>query len=493
MVKVQDSSQIINGLNTNDLTLNTSRSRLRRDSNHKYNGRSSSSEENSPITRRRNINNSPAKLKGTTNTESPVIKQADVSPKKRIPKDVRKKKGESFVLDVGSIMDELLESSGSHTEDETVPVKEKSKESTSKESRTNRVANGVGTPKLDPPPPSKGKGKKFETETITKTSISLVDDYRLSGRRSKDAPPSAEKHSPSPTRKIAAKPSDAPKLSELSSPTKPSGIHEADKSAIHSAPNSVALDRRRQSEAATSYLAGRKSASHDAKKEEQNRTEDGKSRTGSSQERINRLEEDGSGRYTTRNRANALDAKRKTSTEKLAGGKGHGLERKDSDQFDEDGLADVNHRTRAGSSVKRSGSFNLRRQMSGDQALGMFYHNRHSQLLDGHEAGDEGERTSVERSGSHSSPQSPVAARAAMNRVRDSGDFNTPSMPMSPLLSSSTNSDLMSEGLKNIRRTERADRETADVGSKSPGSLHAPPLSPRIVLSNNDADKSDVS
>lgn len=82
------------------------------------------------------------------------------------------------------------------------------------------------------------------------------------------------------------------------------------------------------------------------------------------------------------------------------------------------------------SSVSRSGSFNRRQQMSGDKALGMFYHSRHSQLID-LETLDESEKllrgSSLERSGSFNDPRSPTS------RSRDSKSFSP--IPQSPLIS----------------------------------------------------------
>ena len=79
--------------------------------------------------------------------------------------------------------------------------------------------------------------------------------------------------------------------------------------------------------------------------------------------------------------------------------------------------------------VRRSGSWKRYKQFSGDQALGIFYHNRRSQLIDS-EALDEAERklqersSSVERSDS-SSPHSPLL------RPRDSRGVSP--HPQSPL------------------------------------------------------------
>ena len=79
--------------------------------------------------------------------------------------------------------------------------------------------------------------------------------------------------------------------------------------------------------------------------------------------------------------------------------------------------------------VRRSGSWKRGKQLSGDQALGIFYHNRRSQLIDS-EALDEAERRlqergpSVERSDS-STPRSPLL------RPRDSRGVSP--HPRSPL------------------------------------------------------------
>ena len=92
----------------------------------------------------------------------------------------------------------------------------------------------------------------------------------------------------------------------------------------------------------------------------------------------------------------------------------------------------------------------------------------------------------------HSTPPSPMPSRSSavspnLRGVRDSGDFNTPgSVPMSPLLNSSANSDTLSEGLKNMRRPESASRPAVVSPSV------APPLSPRIVINDPD-NTTDVS
>ena len=86
--------------------------------------------------------------------------------------------------------------------------------------------------------------------------------------------------------------------------------------------------------------------------------------------------------------------------------------------------------------LKRSGSYSRRlAQMSGDKALGIFYHNRRSQQID-HEILEEAEKklerfSSTERSDS-ASPQSPPARSS-----REVKGFSP--IPQSPLVSKSTN------------------------------------------------------
>ena len=194
-----------------------------------------------------------------------------------------------------------------------------------------------------------------------------------------------------------------------------------------------------------------------------------------------------------RRRANALEGKRQATTDTsptIEVPTEEQLKRL-SDKFDDQSFPEFGHRARTGSTkdVKRSGSFNMRRQMSGDKALGIFYHNRRSQMLE-QESGDEGERKSLsetflERSGSYSSPHSPISARASnLKGVRDSGEVNT---PMSPLLSSNSSSDMLTESLRNMRKNERAERAELSTAAD-----RGPPLSPSIVV-NNDAESSDVS
>ena len=76
-----------------------------------------------------------------------------------------------------------------------------------------------------------------------------------------------------------------------------------------------------------------------------------------------------------------------------------------------------------GGGIRRSGSWSRRKHLSGDQALGMFYHSRRSQMIDA-ETLEEAERRIKERSASlersdSSTPHSPTTTTTAV-RPRDS-------------------------------------------------------------------------
>ncbi len=92
-------------------------------------------------------------------------------------------------------------------------------------------------------------------------------------------------------------------------------------------------------------------------------------------------------------------------------------------------------------SIGRSGSFKRRQQMDGDKALGLFYHSRHSQSqFNDLDTLDESERH-LER---HSSRGSSIESdpRSPTLRPRDSHSFSPSPLPQSPLISKQQTFDL---------------------------------------------------
>lgn len=492
-MKVEDSSSVLNKLNTSELSLNTSRGRLRRDSHGKANGKSSSSEENSPIVQRKARSNITEK-KSVTKIET----SKPFGSTKSTPNDL-KKRSDSFVLDVSSIMTELqMAGSSSHTEDDededmevAIPTKRRGE------------MNGTQTPptatsKLDPPPLAKSKIRKLQTETVRKTTLMDV------GRTAKDTDiDKPEKPPPSPSRKVG---------SRLSTSDLPKALQESRFSADKPPPSpSRSVTRRVKDETTPSRskleedvsksanLSGRKTyaggenrvntttrgvANSSSEDRWRSTADDGVKTTRSTANGGSADANAGEEEVQPRTRANALAGKRQESVRRDTD------EMKNSDQFDEKGLSEVGHRARLGSkdvkgskdATKRSGSFSLRRQMSGDRALGMFYHHkRQSQLVehDSSEDLDKKSEFSPERLGSLPSPQSPVASRTyhaptttPTRGVRDSEDLNAQGAAPSPspLCRNSDTSESF--------RTKRTD---PPVTSGATGI----PLSPRIVVSNN--------
>lgn len=500
-MKVQDSSQISNGsFNMSEMpTLNSSRGRQRRNSLSKQNGVGSSSEENSPITQRRGIGLSPAR---NYSGKLPAGKSTEVASR-NADNDTPRKRADSFVLDVNSIMSELNESGSSHTDEEG----ESSTKNSIVSSRTTNGVKAPGTTRLDPPPPP--KTRKLQTETVTKTSLLRKTRDTAPSSQANESISSSLSSSKTARSEKEVSPSRFDEANDISKGKPPPGPSRGRKEGISTnalfktdeagnndrtitksdsdllsyqnlrnrkdvktkGETDVGLNDTSRgsgdsdvSSSRSSYVAGEVSKDRDGK--------------------MNGSSEDGD---RVRQRANALSgAKRHDSASNRMDNKPKGTARKGSDNFDEDSMLDLNHRAKTGSSskdVKRSSSFSLRRQMSGDKALGIFYHNRRSQMTD-HEGAEEGERGGLERSGSMSNPQSPVTARAASRGLRDAAEAAA-NMPMSPLLSSSCSSDFLGDGMRSVRKTEQAERSESAVSLSSIASGSVP-LSPRITVEKED-------
>jgi hypothetical protein len=378
-------------------------------------------------------------------------------------------------------------------------------ESPAKNSVVKGRANGVEGSKLDPPPPP--RTRKLQTETITKTTLLNPVSRRTrdsaSSKEDSVSPFSSPSRTPS-SRSYSSREEDTspPKsgkgldyndISKEKPPPGPSPARKIRKEGVfNNGDDAGTLDggksrNKTDDEDLLSYqnLKNRKEVKTRGQTDETvNDTSEGSTRSrtdvaGGVERSENSIED------RIRQRANALTGAKRHENSAGTGvdDKAKEATRKGSDKLDDD---DPSHRPKSGSSskdVKRSGSFNLRRQMSGDKALGIFYHNRRSQMAD-HDNSDESDKSSLERSGSFSNPQSPVAARAA-KAVRDSGDFNqgAGNIPMSPLLSSSSSSDFLGELPRYTRKAEKTETAGSSAGA-------AIPLSPRITVSEEDHEVS---
>ncbi len=500
-----DSSPIISGLNTNGLSLNTSRGRQRRGSQNRLSGISSSSEESSPKPQRKSY---------VTDETSPAIRKSsrEVKEKEKISKKTPKilsdggeKSGssinslkkvgrpDSFVLDVSSIMSELLESSGSESEPER---EKKAPKTTPTSKKMNGTSFGVKDRVSEDPSPLKTKSKKMETSVSTRSSLvqnrrsshaadntsssSNIDSSpslsstgrsKVTGSRSPTFSPSKSRFrtednvmdnkpplAPNSNRKI----SDSRRLSNKVNDTISNGVDDSSSTGVYERTS------KRASEVASKRANDISTKRANGKREEEEKEEN---------------------EVKLRRRANALPS---SATRRDSIQNDKKKEERNSDQFDENFSTtnDMNFRARLDETkVKRSGSFKQRNKMSGDRALGIFYGNKRRSQISDHDVledydknyGDNGGNSSLESSGSLSTPQSPVAKRTPSN-LRLGQDSSTQgaihTVPLSPLLSSSSSgSETRREAMK----------KSTESGGGRGGTI---PLSPRIVVTDKTSDVS---
>ena len=447
------------------MSLNTSRTRRRKDSLG-INGRNSSSDENSPQHRRKlnNVKNTPTNEVNKKKDESQKPKTSVGGKKEPVSNGMNHKRSGSFVLDINAIMGSLnvTSDSGEEEDDEdmeeelpAISLKSRGFKASQevKQNGTSRRQNGVSSPtpvqKLDPPPAARNKTKSFDRKD---TSQPVVENVT----KDTSLPMSAAKPPPSP-RRMAAK--SGPRTQTSIQDNVEKGYSQ--KKGLSSEPE--VEDRKSTASPTSGVVYRRKGFRKDEDDEREEEVLQSRSRV----------------------RANAVGAAARKATE----------ERKEetnrkSDQFDDSKPLDSKYRSRAASSkedgkVKRSGSFSkLNRQMSGDKALGIFYHNRRSQLTD-HDSPEDSEKRSLlgdalERSGSFSSPQTPVAQRSTRTTAYDTS-------PLSPLLKTTSNTDIRnSVGIS-------SGGGGADVNASSgPGNSPKLPLSPRMAAIPDDDDESEV-
>ena len=472
--------QSLNGIKTEDLSLNSSRSRRRKDSHgSRFNGRNSSSDESSPQHQRKviNGNNSIHDQVGLKeDRQRPKISGVGDSKKETMSNGMMKKRSDSFVLDINAIMGSINVTSSDEEEEaeERVPVVSSKKDGgrRNQEVRQNGTSwrhNGEVSPtppvkQLDPPPAPKNKSRSYGTKSPQPSALSGSD--RESKVKDSPLPVSTAKPPPSPRRTTAR-----------AGQKKPQGTREeqvrgtSQKSSVAAPEPETVVERNVLASPTTSEVVLRRTNAR--REQEQQKEADLQS--------------------VSRSRANALATSQgRAVTECKASDKQE--HRRQSDKFDESPLPDSSrYRSRGASSkedgkVKRSGSFKAQRQMSGDKALGIFYHNRRSQMLDHDSPEDGGDRRplgDLERSGSFSSPQTPVAQRSTRTS-RDSS--NT---PLSPLLRNTSGVDLRG-GAAGGSGTDLAAIPSPSAASGTTRSSPKVPLSPRVPVTGAEDDDSEV-
>ena len=394
-------SEIISKLNTSDLSLNSSRTRRRKESfKEKFNNLSSSSEENSPQHHRRwngMTNTATNEVSGGNNKteewrakeKSKVSEETKQTPPSNT---VVKNRSDSFVLDVNSIMSSIMVTSGS--EDDKDEVEEKP--SVSRRRKEIEEKNAQNSSRIQ----SEKKGAILPNKNVIPSLANKSKTNSISGSKAKteDTVPLDEKykdlhysmgigktepaHKPAPLRKLNSR-------EEFNRDTPQRFSKDVEKEvkadAVTSQREDMVLRRR----------------------------------TGEEKSRDNFENKQDENVVKARSRSNAF-------TESQVGSPNRSNDRKlhptlKVELSDESLLPDSTTYKGRPISIKEemkrrssSGSFKLSRSMSGDKALGMFYHNRRSQLAEHENAADDHGST-LERSGSYIQPQSPPANKESFN------------------------------------------------------------------------------
>ena len=406
-------SPVISSFKSKEISLNSSRTRRRKDSVGRINGRSSSSDESSPQHQRwwNNMTNSMANDKSAERcTQKERLKEKEVDKiltedkfKNASSSSVSKKRSGSFVLDVNSIMSSIMVTSGSEEEREVETKKhvvgrrvKGVVEVTKSNSRKNGSTSPVHPLKLDTSPSLRNKVEKIAE---SKESTPETSPKKSPQRDRKDSQNRDLHYSLG----IGTLPECSPRLSVKIpdfknehnrdiAPKAGKGVErkKEDKSdVLDTSTDDVGLKKK-------PGAVRRRDTSH-GKEEEEDVAK-------------------------TRSRANALI--RGQEGLRVVIDEPKKLQPPKPDQFDSAAHPDSCKFRPRGASSKDEGKFkrssgSFHRQMSGDKALGMFYHKRRSQLAD-HDPTDDNSH-GLEHSGSHSLTQSQGTSRtSSSSRLVDS-------------------------------------------------------------------------
>lgn len=468
-----EDTPVINGVKIDEIALNSSRSRRRKDSqgSPKHQRRSITSENGGPDEFRR---------VSSAATTRELTKSQDREPTVQLRRKGRdndrlgsgdkteNKRGSSIVLDVDSILDELIADNG---DSDRKPSRLSTKHTPV---RRNTPSPILKVESADPPLQPKKSGA---LETVVTRSSRLVRTGTDENKR-KDADrttTTTTTSSTSTSSQISDKrPPIAPPTKKMSSPGRLRGF---DSSGTRNTTSSPVEDKSGQPS----------SRSPDPKEEVKDIY---KQSSSSPSRRVYPLtngtsktaeEDDSYVSYRSRTRSNAIsknDAQQYSPRMSKIG--------KIADEEEPPPSPRLREKSKRRSHIdsitemrpERSGSWNRMRQLVNSKQLGMFYHSRRSQTLD-HDSIDEAESrlssdrgSSVERSDSSTSaPHSPTVLSP---RLRESRGFS-PSIK-SPLAAKQQGFDEAHKALADIR--ERAENGSATATSLTPStasSLAPPP------------------
>ena len=414
---IKEEGPVINGVRMDDISLNSSRSRRRRDSqgSPKHQRKNMANENGGTDEIRRVSSAAYARdiSKGQDREEPSVILRKKGKDNDRLSGETKDKRGSSIVLDVNSILDELVTAGDDALE---LPEKSSTRSSKTSSSRlgTERKSAPRSTPSpilrvesADPPQPKRGnalettvirssrlirsgtdeksKGPLSKTTTSTTgSSVSTSSSYTTDKR-----PPVSPARSPARVRGSES----TGTANTVSSPV--------EEKSMQSSPRSPDLKEAEIKDGQKSSSSSRRIYSSRTSKGLQNENE----------------EQEESSSYRSRTRSNAISKADAQQYSPKVSAKNEKIEEEEPPSSPR--LRDKSKRRSHIDSVvemrsQRTSSWSRMRQLVNSKQLGMFYHDRRSQAFD-HDSQDEDWRvnsdrgSSLERSDSSASaPRSPT-------------------------------------------------------------------------------------
>ena len=431
---IKEEGPVINGVRMDDITLNSSRSRQRKGSqgSPKHQRKNMPTENGGTEEIRRVSSAAYARdvSKGQDHEPSVTLRRKDND---RLSGETKDKRGSSIVLDVNSILDELVTAG-----DDGLELPKTSTHSSTSRLGTERKSAPRSTPSpilrvesADPPQPK--KGNTLET-TVTRSSRLVRSG---TDERSKDLNKITTSTTGSSVSTSSSYTTDKrPPVSPARSPARVRGSESTgtantvsspvEEKSIQPSPRSPDLKEAETKDGQKSSSSSRRIYSSRTSKALQNENEEEESSSYRSRTRSNAISKADSQQYSPKVSAKNEKNEKIEEEEPPASPR---LRDKSKRRSHIDSVVEMR--------PQRSASWNRMRQLVNSKQLGMFYHNRRSQIFD-HDSQDEDSKVNSDRGSSlersDSSTSTPHSPTVTSPRSRESRGFS-PLSAKSPLAS----------------------------------------------------------
>ena len=420
---IKEEGPVINGVRMDDISLNSSRSRRRRDSHGSpKHQRKSIPNENGGTDEIRRVSSSAYARdvsKGQDREEPSVILRKKGKDNDKLSGETKDKRGSSIVLDVNSILDELVTAGADLELPETSSTRSSK---TSSRFGTERKSAPRSTPSpilkvesADPPQPKRGNA--LET-TVTRSSRLIRSG---TDERNKDLSKTTTSTTGSSVSTSSSYTTD--KRPPVSPARSPARVRGSESTSTANTVSSPVEEKSMQSSPRSPDL--KEAETKDGQKSSSSSRRIYSSRTSKALQNENEEEEEGSS-YRSRTRSNAISKADAQQYSPKVSAKNEKIEEEEPPLSPR--LRDKSKRRSHIDSIvetrsQRSPSWSRMRQLVNSKQLGMFYHDRRSQAFD-HDSQDEDWRVSSDRGSSlersDSSASAPRSPTVMSPRSRDS-------------------------------------------------------------------------